>query len=179
DEIAHKDGRVTTMSNTNKLLRRNIGVDGGKTGFTNEAMHCISATAKKGNLRFISVIVGANDSKTRFDECEKLLDFGYGNYQNTALLQKDKAISEQAKVLRGKVKTVESVPEKDYFAFTKKRVAPLENVEIIFNEKLKAPLKKGDVVGQAIVCKNGVEVERINMLAKEDVKRRGLFERIN
>lgn len=178
DEIVHNDGRVTSMSNTNKLLRRNIGVDGGKTGFTAEAMHCISATAKKDSLRLISVVVGACDSKTRFDDCAKMLEYGFGNYQNVALLQKDKPILEQATVLRGKVKSVQAVAEEDYFAFTKKRVVPTENVEIVFDEKLKAPIKKGDVIGEAIVFKDGVETARVKLLANEDVDRRGLFEKI-
>src|SRR5690554_1173803 len=71
--VGKNNDRVRTLANTNKLLRTYDGLDGIKTGYTTEAKHCLSATAKKGNLRLISVILAADSSKIRFDEAAKLL----------------------------------------------------------------------------------------------------------
>jgi D-alanyl-D-alanine carboxypeptidase (penicillin-binding protein 5/6) len=72
ENYTHPDGRVTEFVNTNKLIRFYKGCDGGKTGFTNEAMFCLSASAERNGMRVISVILGAKDSKTAL---EKVLSF--------------------------------------------------------------------------------------------------------
>lgn len=81
DEITHEGGRVTMLTNTNKLIRNYDGCDGIKTGFTNAAGFCLSASAKKGDTRMIAVVLGGTDSKTRFAEAEKLLNYGFSNYE--------------------------------------------------------------------------------------------------
>ena len=176
DEIVHNGGRVSEISNTNKLLRRNIGVDGGKTGFTSEAKHCISATSKKGNMRLIAVIVGGVDSKTRFDECEGVLNYGYGAYVSEPIVKKDTALEEVGKVSRGCTKEVVGVAEKDYFSFVKRGDIPTEIVEIIYNDKIKAPIAVGDIIGIIKVYKDGAVIDEINILAKNAVEKKGFFD---
>ena len=77
DEISHPKGRITQISNTNKLIRFYSGCDAGKTGYTSEAGHCLAASAKRNGMRLISVIISAPDGKTRFKEASSLF-----NYQN-------------------------------------------------------------------------------------------------
>jgi D-alanyl-D-alanine carboxypeptidase (penicillin-binding protein 5/6) len=84
DKINHSGGRVTEITNTNKLVRFYKGCDGGKTGYTSEAKHCISATAERGGMRLISVIIGAEDSKNKVFEASRLLNFGLPTLPATA-----------------------------------------------------------------------------------------------
>ncbi len=70
-----------SLANTNKLLWNYQGADGIKTGSTSEALYCLSATAKRGDTRFIAVVFGAPDSATRFKEASKLLDYGFANFE--------------------------------------------------------------------------------------------------
>ncbi len=175
EDFLHPKGRVTGMTNTNKLLRRNIGVDAGKTGYTSEAMHCMTATGKKGDMRLIACVIGASSSKERFDLVEKLLKYGYGEYESVALLKKGEAVETPLDVKRGKEKTLYGIATENYYAFTKKRVTPDETVEITYTKK-NAPIAKGEEIGYATVYKNGEEVKRIPIVAENEVKRRGLFD---
>ena len=77
DEIAHKGGCKTQLTNTNRLVRFYTGCDGYKTGSTNEARYCMSATAKKDGMRLIAVVLGANAGQTRFDEARAMLEYGF------------------------------------------------------------------------------------------------------
>lgn len=175
DEISHPQGRITEISNTNKLLRRNIGVDAGKTGFTLEALHCITATSVKGNQRYIACVIGADSSLSRFDQCENLLKSGFANYESVALLDTNTPVEKECKVNRGVSDFVKATPKENYYSFTKRKVAPSEIVEITFNENVKAPLKKGDEIGVAKIYKNGNLVKEIPLLSFEDVNRRSIF----
>ena len=80
DKFAHPQGRYTEITNTNKLVRFYDGCDGGKTGFTNQAGFCLAATAKRGGMRVISVVIGEQDSKTRFDDVRSMFDYAFANY---------------------------------------------------------------------------------------------------
>ena len=74
DEIKHRGGRVTSLTNTNRLIRFYPGCDGYKTGSTNEARYCVSATAKKEGMRLIAVVLGTPAGQTRFDEARAMLE---------------------------------------------------------------------------------------------------------
>ena len=89
EDFVHPSGRVTGMTNTNKLVRFYQGYDGGKTGYTSEAGHCLCATAKRGDTRFVSVVIGAPDSKSRFKQTSDMLNYGFANYQNTCYASVD------------------------------------------------------------------------------------------
>ena len=71
DTLVHKGGRETGLTNTNKLIRFYKGCDAGKTGYTNEAKHCISASAMRDGTRLIAVVIGADSSQERFQGAEK------------------------------------------------------------------------------------------------------------
>ena len=80
-DFAHPSGRKTALTNTNKMIRSYEGCDGGKTGFTNEARYCLSATAKRGDTRLVGVIAGAESSAKRNAEMAELFDYGFANYE--------------------------------------------------------------------------------------------------
>ena len=130
DELIHPSGRKTELVNTNKLIRYYDGCDGGKTGSTSEAGYCLSASAKRGNLRLISVIIGAKTGNDRFKESTQLLNYGFANFENKVLVDKTKTITE-IKTVRCKQEKAEVVAMEDYFAFDKK--GNKSNYEISYN----------------------------------------------
>lgn len=175
EDFVHPKGRITSISNTNKLLKRNIGVDAGKTGYTSEAMHCMTATGKREDTRLIACVIGATTSKERFDLTEDLLSYGFQNYESVAIVKSGEKVDVPLKVKNGKEELLNGIATESYYAFTKKRIQPNENVEITYT-KTKAPIKEGEEIGYASVYKDGVEVKRIAIVAEKEVKRKGLFD---
>ena len=177
DDFVHPGGRITGLTNTNKLIKQYNGCDGGKTGYTSEAMHCLSSTAKRNDMRLISVIIGGPDSKTRFDESKKLFDFGFANYQSKIYFDKGDDIKQKATVLGSKNKTADIIVQDKLVVFGKKG----ENFGdlVIENDKnIKAPLKQGDVLGKAYVKQNDKIIAQTNLISKYDVEKSGFFDNV-
>lgn len=138
-----KNKSVTqTLVNTNKLIRDYQGANGLKTGLTNDAGHCLAASAKRGNLSLVSVILGGPTSNSRFSESKKLLDFGFANYESLPICRKDEVIK-KVKVSKGKENNVNIVAESDYSLLIKKGDSKEIEKEIILPEKINAPYEKG------------------------------------
>lgn len=174
DKIEHSKN-ATEIANTNKLVKFYNGCDGGKTGFTNEAGFCLTATAKRGNMRLISSVIGASDSKTRFNEVSSLLNQGFNGYENKAVLDKDLPLEVKAKVSGGKQSLVDVYPEKDFFVFSKKN----EKVSVDFEYEFKtlsAPIVCGEKVGHVTVYRDGVEVGKIALLSARKVDKMNYFD---
>lgn len=170
EDMVHPGGRVTGLTNTNKLSRFYNGCDGGKTGFTAEAKHCISATAKRGGLRLISVIIAAPDSKTRFAECSSLLNFGFGAFESKTVLSKDKAIDTSVKVTRGKAEKLAVVANEDFAVLSKKGAAREEaTFEYNLPESVSAPVKAGDKIGSVKIFVGGELKGECDLFAKDSV----------
>lgn len=173
DKIDHKNNS-TELANTNKLVRYYNGCDGGKTGFTNEAGFCLTATAKRGNMRLISVVIGSESSKQRFKDVSDMFNNGFNNYVNKAVIDSNNYEDECVKVLKGEVNEVKIKPETDFFIFSKKGESGDVKFEKVL-DKVVAPLKKGDAVGKIVVYNNGVEVGNVNLVATCDVKKLNYF----
>lgn len=120
DELVHPSGRKTELVNTNRLVRYYEGCDGGKTGSTNEAGCCLTATAKRNNMRLISVVIGAKNSQTRFNECSKLFNYGFANFESRKILDCQKAI-EILPVGKGKINEVEIFSAEGLCSYHSKR----------------------------------------------------------
>lgn len=177
DDFIHPGGRVTGLTNTNKLIRQYNGCDAGKTGYTSEAMHCLSATAQRNDMRLVSVIIGGPDSKTRFEDSKKLFNFGFANYHSKVYLKKGDDIKEKATVLGAKNKTADIVAQDKLIVFGKKGET-FGDLVVEINEKIKAPVKQGDVLGRAYVKKDNKIVAETNLIAKYDVEKAGFFDNI-
>ena len=169
DKFQHPQGRFTEITNTNKLVRFYDGCDGGKTGFTNEAGFCLAATAKRKDLRIISVVIGEESSKNRFDDVRTMFDFAFANYTATPLFEAGKALDINATIERGKENRVAIYPEKTVYAFTKRGEKANVSVEMQI-KKVKAPIAKGDKVGELIVFKEGIEIDRVSLLSANAVR---------
>ena len=172
DKINHKDGTYTELTNTNKLIRAFSGCDGGKTGYTAEAKYCLSATAARDNLRLISVIIGAQDSKTRFKENSNLLNYGFANYKNEKILSNEVIPSIFCPIKGGKENGVSVRPQKEIFLLSARKDKPDVRFETIFHKGIKAPVKAGQEVGTIIAYCNGVEIDRTPVLAADSVNKK-------
>ena len=178
DEIKHSNDRITQISNTNKLIRFYDGCDGGKTGYTGEAGHCLCATSKRGDTRLISVVICAPDSKTRFSEVSSMFNYGFANFVNKLIVDDNKPLDLKVEIDGGKQDFIKVKAEEPIFLFSKKDKK--RNVEINFlpNERVKAPIKCGDVVGKLSIFENGTEIRSVNVLSLESVEKMTYFDYI-
>lgn len=176
DTFQHPEGRTTEISNTNRLVRFYEGCDGGKTGFTNEAGFCLAATAKRGNMRVISVAIGEKDSKTRFKEISESFDYTFANYQMATVVDSKKELESGVSVSGGKVKSVSVKPSRDGYLFLKRGEKGDHRVEITIPERLKAPVKEGERVGYATIFNNGIEYDKIPLIATADITKAGYLD---
>ncbi len=175
DTLTHPSGRETELVNTNKLIRYFQGCDGGKTGSTNEAGCCLTASAKRGDMRLISCIIGAENSKTRFNESSLLLNYGFSNFENKFLVSVDTALS-TLPVTKGKADEAEVFANENFTAVVKKGDKDKYETILKLPEKVKAPLKSGDKIGSVIVTKDGNIVKEIDVVVKENIKHSSYFD---
>ncbi len=175
DELVHPSGRTTELVNTNRLIRYFDGCDGGKTGSTNEAGCCLCASAKRDDMRLISVVVGAPNSKTRFNESATLLNYGFTNFVSEKLVDSGVAIK-TLPVFKGKTDSVDAYASEDFARVVKKGSQSGYDVSVETDERVKAPTKAGDVVGHAVITKNGEVIKTIPIVVKEDIRHLSLFE---
>lgn len=170
EDFGHPDGRVTSMTNTNKLVRRYTNCDGGKTGFTNEAGFCLAATAKKNNLRLISVVLGADSSDNRFDSTVRMFDYGFARYRNMIVLDQDVTLNDPFIVSGGKRNEVAVRPERNCYVFTANDHTP-EITHKVVAYRVKAPVAEGQQVGKIEVYRDGVLADTVNLVAAESVEK--------
>lgn len=170
EDFRHPDNRTTSMTNTNKLIRRYSFCDGGKTGFTNDAGFCLASTAKKNDLRLIGVVLGASSSDDRFNSTVNMFEYGFANFKNKVVLDKDVTLNDEFEVRGGKKDSVAVRPERNSYVFS----AVDKNPEITHNViayEVKAPVAPDTVVGKIEVYKDGVLADTVNVVAAEAVER--------
>ena len=177
DKFQHPKGRYTEITNTNKLIRFYEGCDGGKTGFTNEAGFCLAATAKRKDMRIIAVVIGEESSANRFEDIKGMFDYAFSNYTTVPIIEANVPLEESLNINGGKKKSVSVCAERSAYAFSKKGEKGNYTTQISFG-KLSAPIKKGERVGELIVFKDGMEIERIPLIASEDIKKASFFDRL-
>ena len=164
------------LVNTNRLVKFYPGVDGLKTGYTSEAKYCLTATAKKGNMRVIAVVFGAPTPKARNAQITKMLDYAFSHYETKPLYKKGETIA-MLPVSKGKKKAVAAVTSEPISVLLQKG----EKSEAVkttwkLNKKVKAPVKKGDVLGMLVVKKDGAVIAKSPLVAKEQVEEANMWE---
>ena len=175
DEIKHPKGRVTELTNTNKMIRFYEGCDGGKTGYTAEAGHCLSVTAKRGNMRLIAIVIGAPDSKTRFAAASTLLNQGFAEYENKTVVSSKEPLEITVSVHGGVKKNASVKADRDCYYFCKKGEKVNLRVDFEPEKRVKAPLKTGDKIGVLKVFKDDIEYAEVNMVTAEDIEETSYF----
>ncbi len=159
------------LTNTNKLVRFYNGVTGLKTGFTTGAGYCISASAKRGDLHLIAVIMGAETSQIRNAAASKLLDFGFANYSIYKNIGNDITID-----VYGGVKNNTVLKYNDYETLLNKGEEKKIVKEIALNEYLVAPIKKNEVVGKITYKINDETVGESNIICTETIEKMSFFQ---
>lgn len=168
DEIVHPSGRKTEIVNTNRLVRYYQGCDSGKTGSTNEAGCCLSASALRGDMRLISVVVGAPNSQTRFNECSKLFNYGFSNFETKKVVDCEKSLLD-VNVLKGKKEKVSLFPLESFSRTVRRGQAGEFDVQVDCNKHIKAPVKKGEKLGNVLISKDGAVIKEIPLVCKDEI----------
>ena len=171
EDFRHPDGRVTTMTNTNKLLRKLEGCDGGKTGFTQEAGFCLAATAKRGETRLVCVVIGAESSNARFECTARLLNETFATHERRVVAAADRPMENALAVRGSRSDRIGYAPERSLGIFVKKGEKADVRTELILPADVRAPVMRGDRVGEAVLLRDGVEIDRCALISLDDAPR--------
>ncbi|HLN65473.1 MAG TPA: D-alanyl-D-alanine carboxypeptidase family protein [Symbiobacteriaceae bacterium] len=172
-----KNGPTFRLWNNNKLLTWYPGADGLKTGWTEAAGYCLAATAKKGDVRMISVIMGADTWKKRNAEAAKLLDYGFSNYTSVELAPGGKAVG-MVHVSRGQAPTVAAVPQAPFAVSVAKGEKARVKHEVKLTKKVEAPVQAGQVLGEIVAMLDGKEIGKMDLVAAAAVPKANLWQTI-
>lgn len=176
DEIKHRGGRVTSLTNTNRLIRFYPGCDGYKTGSTNEARYCVSATAKKEGMRLIAVVLGTPAGQTRFDEARAMLEYGFANVQLVTPIAQGQALDMTVPVRLGGRDEVSVLSGGTCSLLEKRGEKNALSLEAALVEKVNAPVYAGDVLGEIRVKRGDEVVAVVPAVAAEDVQLPGMVD---
>ena len=174
--LEKNDGTKTWLVNTNKLVRFYNGVDGLKTGYTTTAGYCLTATAKKDNFRLISVVMGEETSENRSSDTVKLLNYGFNTYKINTIKTQDEILG-KVRVEGGKNDYANIVLLEDATELLKNTDEVNEYKFNLKVNKIKAPVKHGDIVGSAeVIDQDGNIIDEVDVTVKEDVKKANLLD---
>lgn len=173
DKVDHGDGRVTDLTNTNRLIRFYDGCDGGKTGSTNEAGYCIAATARRGGMRLIAVVLGGSSGKKRFACAEKMFDHGFANYRLLTAAERGTRVRGEMPVTGGSLDSVPLALDGDLTLLMNKAEAAEIELKPNLPPSVAAPVAAGDEIGSVDILLNGRNIARIPVAAADSVARQG------
>ena len=169
DYFNKPDGSRTWLVNTNKLTRYYEGVDGLKTGYTKEAGYCLTATAKKNNSRYITVLMGEPTSDLRSSETTSMLNYAFNSFKLNTIISKSQELG-TVYIDKSKEKTVKIVTKKDITELISKEKESPNYTYNLKIDKLKAPLKKGTKVGTVEILDNeGLIVREEEVTIESDI----------
>lgn len=176
DYLTKPDGSQVWLVNTNRLVRFYDGVDGLKTGYTTEAGYCLTATAKKQDLRLISVVMKSSSGDTRSKDTATLLTYGFNSYKNHIIYENNKELGE-VKIEGGKKEKIKVYLKDSASILLKVTESPKEYSFNIKIDTIKAPIKKDTIIGTAEIIDNeGNIITEKDVIIKEDVIKAGFFD---
>lgn len=165
------------QQNRNRLLWQDETVDGMKTGHTNSAGYCLVASAKRGNMRLVTVILGADSEKARIQETQKLINYGFRFYETHQLYKAEQAL-QQVRVWQGQADEVSiGTAEALNLTIPRGQYDKLKPV-IEFQPDLVAPIQKGQTIGSLKVMLAEKELASLPLVAMSDVAEGGFFKRV-
>lgn len=162
------------LVNTNRLVRFYQGVDGLKTGYTKEAGYCLTSTAEKDNMRLITVVMNEPSTQIRNGETSSMLDYGFNMYSVNKILDTDTSL-QKSKVELGNDLEVEIVPTEEVKILNNKNSDERNVTYELELNTIKAPVKKGDIVGKIKVYEDNKVINEINATVKYDVDKANIF----
>ncbi len=165
-----RDGK-SELVNTNKLIRNYKGATGLKTGSTSVALYNLSASATRNDLSLIAIIMKAPTTKIRFSEAQRLLDYGFNNYEYKSLAKKGECLK-NVDVTKGIKESTEAIIQNEAGILIKKGQDKEIQQTIQMKEKLVAPISEDQKIGEIIYSLDGKEIARTNIIAKEKIEKK-------
>ncbi len=173
DYLNKPDGTKTWLVNTNKLVRYYDGIDGLKTGYTGNALYCLTATGVRNNIRLLSVVMGSDTSEHRSNDTISMLNYGFNNYRINKVVDKGQVIDNKI-VYKGNIDNVDIITTDEVNDLIKVNEKKEYNYKIDIN-KLVAPVKYGDVIGSMeIIDNNGNSIKKIDLTVAQDINKQNL-----
>lgn len=165
------------QGNRNALLYTDPTVDGLKTGHTEEAGYCLTASAKRSGMRLISVVMNANSAKARADQTRVLFNWGYSNFEEATPAQAGATLA-TAKVLYGVAPDVAAGVAQSWTLVIPKQQGAAVKTSVSLNPGLEAPISKGAVIGKVVATANGKQLGEAPLVALASVERAGFLQRM-
>jgi len=162
------------LVNTNKLLWWYKGADGLKTGWTQEAQYCFVGTAKRDNLRLISVVFATPEPRSHLRESMKLFDWGFANFTAQPIVESG-AVVERLFVNKGMEKEVQLVAAQDLTLILGKGQNKNLQKKVVTDPAVTAPIHKGQKYGELLVLRDGKEIGKVDLLAEQSVEKASLL----
>lgn len=174
EDFVHPSGRTTQMTNTNKLSRFYSGCIGGKTGSTNQAKYCLAVGAKRNNMELISVVLGAETSKERFNVSSNLLNYGFDNFESKTLFS-NSDLQNKTIAIKGMNRFTNLKAEREFTYVGDK------NQSINFSLNFNLPnqltcVEANQIVGNVEIIIDGIVADTINILATDNVPEASLWD---
>ena len=160
------------QGNRNPLLYSMNGADGLKTGHTDEAGFCLTGSAVRSNRRLIEVVAGLESNKERSEESESLITWGFANFDNYKFFTKNQIIAD-VPVWYGTTESVQAVVPYDVVKTIKKSTKNKYSAKAIYHTPIKAPVIKGDEIGELIISYGDKNVQKVPLVAKDNVAKIG------
>ena len=157
------------LTNTNRLVRFYQGTTGLKTGFTSSAQYCMSATAERGGMELIAVVMKSPSTNQRFDDAKSLLDYGFANY--TLVPVYPEVPLAPIDVLLGAQPQVQPQPERDCRLLVRKGEETQVTTRLSLAENVEAPVERGQILGKLEVYVGGTLRDTIPILSSQPVDR--------
>lgn len=168
--VVGKKQSTIGIANTNKMVKHYQGTTGVKTGFTQQAKYCLSASAKRGDTHLLAVTLGAETSPERFKDSSSLLNFGFANYESVKLCSKNDNISTLT-LDKAEDSKINLVAKDDLSVLIKKGSAKDFTRKVKLTESPTLPIKKGTVLGQVEIYSGDKLIGKVDLVNTKDVKK--------
>ncbi|WP_286315853.1 D-alanyl-D-alanine carboxypeptidase family protein [Romboutsia ilealis] len=168
--VVGKKQTTVGLANTNKLIKHYQGATGVKTGFTQQAKYCLSASAKRGDTHLIAVTLGAETSPERFKDATSLLNFGFANYESVKLCSKNDNIATLT-LDKADEQKINLVAKEDLSVLIKKGGNKDFTRKIKVNEKPIIPIKKGTSLGYVEIYQGKTLVGKVDLVNTKDIQK--------
>mgnify|MGYP001574173869 CR=1 FL=1 len=172
--VVGKKKTTIGLANTNKMIKHYQGATGVKTGFTQEAKYCLSASAKRGETHLVAVTLGAPTTQERFKDSSSLLSYGFANYESVKLCSKSDKIATLT-LDKADDNKVNLVAKDDLTALIKKGESKDFTKKIDVSKNIDLPVKKGTKLGTISIYKGDKQVGKIDLINEKDINKASYF----
>ena len=163
------------LVNTNKLLKSYKGVDGLKTGMTDNAGYCMAVTAIRNNMRILAIVLGEKEGKVRNQETANLLDYGFNTYEAVTIKGKGEKVGEIT-FDKANPSKIDILVDEDITIIRNKGEDKKEYISEVKLDNLSLPIKKNDIIGKLLIKDNNEIVKEIVLKSNQDMEKRSFFD---